>query len=144
MFNLPNEGGPAIVRSGHACWAWMPWCCFFWKLSSDPRDGGLTGLVTGAESDATEKLQWANFSVIRWGIQILSFNEIYLVFCLFKIYILNSRSKTVSAGIYRVFLDLGQLSAAPWTILKTKVFIMEGIRKSVAGPWPLSRRPEPC
>ena len=33
-------------------------------------------------------------------------------------------------------LFLGKLLEAPCTILKTKVFIMEVIRKSVAGHWP--------
>lgn len=67
---------------------------------------------------------------------MLSFNEIYFIFCLFKIYILYPRSKAVSAGMYSVFFVLGKLLEAPCTILKTKVFIMEVIRKSVAGHWP--------
>ena len=35
-----------------------------------------------------------------------------------------------------VFFVLGKVLEAPCTILKTKVFIMEVIRKSVAGHWP--------
>ena len=38
--------------------------------------------------------------------------------------------------MYSVFFVLDKLLEAPCTILKTKVFIMEVIRKSVAGHWP--------
>ena len=37
---------------------------------------------------------------------MLSFNEIYFIFCLFKIYILYPRSKAVSAGMYSVLCSL--------------------------------------